>query len=65
MIGIAVELGGIISDISKLNVTTDNRMVISKHRTCSDGKGEMMNTHVESVFPHYRVQEENPESLDN
>lgn len=29
MIGIALELGGIISDISKLNIITERRMVIS------------------------------------
>ena len=61
MIGMAVELGGMISEISKLNVTTDKRMVISKHRNHSKSHVEMIDPHVASVFRHYLVQEENPE----
>lgn len=72
MIGIAVELGGMISDMSKLNVTTDKRIVISKrlnfhrNRLKRDRETETeTKTYVMLVFHHYQVQEENLKLLNN
>lgn len=45
MIGTAAELGGKISDINKLNMITDRRMVISRHvggcRRCMGSSGTL------------------------
>jgi hypothetical protein len=55
IIGTAAELGGMISDISKLNIITERRMVISREAHLQSRRYAQPETYAESTFLHCRV----------
>ena len=60
MIGMALELGGRISDMTKLNMTIERRMVISKTKSMSRTMTTSVRrtTNAALIFRHCLVQEE-------